>query len=641
MSALPPMSRCCRALAKHRSRIVLAILLSVGVEHRLLAAPVVDDSIAQRVLACTGCHGRDGRAASDGYYPRIAGKPAGYLYNQLVSFRNGTRRYAPMNRLVALLGDDYLREIAQHFASLDLPYSPPQPTTATQAVRTRGEMLAMRGDPARDIPACSSCHGDALTGVQPATPGLLGLPRDYLTAQLGAWKAGNRHATAPDCMARIAHRLSPEDIGAVSQWLATRPIPASTKPAMRLARKPTLECGTVSGGAAQVAKPAIGGATAMGEYLTRVGNCAGCHTARGGRPFAGGRPIDTPFGTVFSTNLTPDTDTGIGRWWGGDFWRALHEGVSRDGRALYPAFPYPNYTRVSRADADAIHAYLRSLPPVRQRNRPHALRFPYDSQLSLAAWRTLYFRPAAYENNATQSTEWNRGAYLVQGLGHCNACHSERNALGATTESPALAGGMIPMQNWYAPSLLSMSQAGVSRWKTEDIASLLSSGVAPGASVSGPMADVVHGATQYLTDADLQAMATYLRSLAQAEDAPQETTARSAPAWIELGATVYERHCANCHGSNGEGVVGIYPGLAGNRAVVLDPPANVIHMLLEGGFAPGTRRNPRPFGMPPFGPLLGDQEIAAVATYIRSVWNNRGREVTTFDVRRYRSDSIP
>ena len=630
MPASTRMFRCMAALA--------AMLVLCGLPQRAGAAPLVADTIAQRVQACTGCHGSDGRAASDGYYPRIAGKPAGYLFNQLVHFREGTRRYAPMNRLVALLDDDYLREIAEHFAALDLPYAPHRPAPATPTVEARGETLAKRGDPALGIPACAGCHGEALTGVRPATPGLLGLPRDYLSAQLGAWKVGNRKAAAPDCMAQIARRLTPADIGAVSIWLAGRTPPASARPATTLAKPPPLECGTVSGKPARDAPPVLSADAVRGEYLARAGNCAACHTARGGRVYAGGRGIETPFGSVFSTNLTPDAATGIGRWSGDDFWRALHEGRSRDGRALYPAFPYPSFTRVTRADADAIFAYLRSLAPVRQANRSHALRFPYDSRVSLSAWRGLYFRPATFEPDGSRSAQWNRGAYLVQGLGHCNQCHAARNALGATADSPALAGGMIPVQNWYAPSLLSAAQAGVAHWKIDEVVSLLKTGVAPQASASGPMAEVVRGATQHLNDADLRAMAVYLRSLPNADIPPRPTPARSEPAWTALGATLYERHCAGCHGSDGEGVGGRYPRLAGNRAVTLDPPANVIHMLLEGGFAPATRGNPRPFGMPPYATLLSDRDIAAVASYIRRTWDNRAAAVTAFDVTRYRGD---
>lgn len=210
------------------------------------ARPVFEDSMAQRTLACTVCHGKEGRAGPDGYYPRIAGKPAGYLYNQLLNFRDGRRRYGLMSRLLDPLSDEYLLEIARHFASLDLPYPAPQPSGLPAALLQRGQQLVQRGDAARNIPACAQCHGAALTGVVPNTPGLLGLSRDYLNSQLGAWRTGQRHAHAPDCMARIARQLAPEDLSAVAGWLAAQPLPAHTAPAASLPREPAIACGSVS-----------------------------------------------------------------------------------------------------------------------------------------------------------------------------------------------------------------------------------------------------------------------------------------------------------------------------------------------------------------------------------------------------------
>ena len=209
------------------------------------AAPPIVDTMAQRVLACTGCHGAEGRAASDGYYPRIAGKPAGYLHQQLLGFRDGRRRYALMTGLVAPLTDAYLREIAEHFSALDLPYAPPQVPVAGADVLARGEALAQRGDAARRIPACVQCHGAALMGVAPAVPALLGLPRDYLNSQLGAWRTGTRRAQAPDCMAQIARRLAPADIAALSQWLGAQAVPRHARAATALPEPMPLPCGGV------------------------------------------------------------------------------------------------------------------------------------------------------------------------------------------------------------------------------------------------------------------------------------------------------------------------------------------------------------------------------------------------------------
>ncbi len=215
----------------------------------LLGAPAAaappEDTLAQRVLACTACHGKEGRAAPDGYHPRIAGKPALYLFNQLVNFREGRRRYGPMIYLVDHLGDDYLREIAGHFAAIELPYPAPAPADDAPAVLALGERLATQGDAARKLPACAQCHGRALTGTAPAIPGLLGLPRDYLKGQLGAWVNGQRRAHAPDCMAEIARRLTPDDVSAVTAWLSSRPVPVPSTAAPSLPAPLPLECGGV------------------------------------------------------------------------------------------------------------------------------------------------------------------------------------------------------------------------------------------------------------------------------------------------------------------------------------------------------------------------------------------------------------
>jgi mono/diheme cytochrome c family protein len=390
----------------------------------------------------------------------------------------------------------------------------------------------------------------------------------------------------------------------------------------------------------QPAGAASAEAVARGAYLARVGNCIACHSERGGAPFAGGRAIDTPFGTVYSSNLTPDAATGIGEWSAQDFWRALHNGRSRDGRLLYPAFPYPNYTLVTRADSDAIFAYLRSLAPVRRANTPHGLRWPYSTQAALAVWRALYFTPGSYEADKAQSAEWNRGAYLVTGLGHCSACHTARNAWGASSDMMDLSGGVIPMQNWYAPSLASRGEAGVADWDAAQVEKLLRTGVAPRGTVLGPMAEVVLQSTQYLSDTDAHAMAVFLKALPQREgEAVQALPLR--PTVAELGARIYHDNCAQCHGDNGEGVPGAYPALAGNRAVNLPVTANLVQVVLGGGFAPSTAGNPRPFGMPPYATLLSDADVAAVISYIRMSWGNRSGGVGEVEVTQQRSATAP
>ena len=380
---------------------------------------------------------------------------------------------------------------------------------------------------------------------------------------------------------------------------------------------------------------------AHGAYLARAGNCQACHSARGGEPYAGGRAIETPFGTVFSSNLTPDAEHGLGRWSAPQFWRAMHHGRSADGRLLTPAFPYDNTTLLSRADSDALYAYLRSLAPVAQAVRPHELRFPFNTQAALAVWRALYFEPREFQADASQSAEWNRGAYLVQGLGHCNACHASRNALGATHGPLDLGGGLIPVHNWYAPSLADRREAGVADWESAEIVALLKTGAVNRASglvtASGPMGEVVLRSTQHLSDADLGAMAAYLQTLGARTDASQTAapeTRRAKP--NARGEKLYVDHCAACHGERGEGVPGAYAPLAGNRAVTMSMPANLVRIVLEGGFAPDTPGHPRPFGMPPFGQTLDNEDIAALLTHVRTSWGNQGSAVSALQVNRYR-----
>jgi mono/diheme cytochrome c family protein len=401
--------------------------------------------------------------------------------------------------------------------------------------------------------------------------------------------------------------------------------------------------GADSPSAAAIATRTPADLVARGEYLARAGDCIGCHSARGGVPYAGGRGIETPFGTVYAPNLTPDPETGLGRWSANDFWRALHNGRAPDGRLLYPVFPYPNYTRVVRADSDAMYAYLRSLPAVAQPNRPHELGFPFNLQAALAVWRALYFKPGVYVPDSARSAEWNRGAYLIEGLGHCNACHSSRNALGAPAGPLDLAGGLIPVQNWYAPSLTAADESSVADWDARDVVALLKTGVSARGAVLGPMSEVVLNSTQYLSDSDLAAMTTFLKALPAnraarppAGPAPAirtETQAR--------GAALYEKHCVGCHGERGEGVAGAYPALAGSRAVTMASSANLVHVVLQGGFPPTTAGNPRPFGMPPFATTLADADVADLLSFIRSAWGNRAASVSALEVSRYRSDVRP
>ena len=366
-----------------------------------------------------------------------------------------------------------------------------------------------------------------------------------------------------------------------------------------------------------------------GEYLARAGDCVACHTVPNGPVFAGGRAMATPFGNLYVPNITPDDDTGIGVWTSDEFYRMMHTGISRDGKLLYPAMPFASYTQVTRSDSDAIYAYLMSITPVKQKNREHELRFPFNNRELLIGWRTLYFKEGVFEPVAGQSAEWNRGAYLVRGLGHCAMCHTAVNALGGSSNSKAFEGGMIPNQNWYAPSLTSNREAGLGHWSIEEISDLLQAGVSKRGTVYGPMAEVVYNSLQYMTDEDIKAMAVYLKVLPQRDSAPPPTSqARMvAPEVMKLGRNVYEAQCAMCHGDAGKGQPPSLPILAGNQSITMDTPVNPIRMVLNGGYPPGTRRNPRPHGMPPFSHMLNDDEVAAVVTYIRVAWGNNGSPV--------------
>ncbi|MCV2359427.1 cytochrome c [Paucibacter sp. TC2R-5] len=376
-----------------------------------------------------------------------------------------------------------------------------------------------------------------------------------------------------------------------------------------------------------------------GAYLARAGNCMGCHTQRGGAPYAGGRALPTPFGDVFAPNLTPDPATGLGQWTSNDFWAALHNGRSKDGRLLTPAFPYTNYALVTREDADALFAYLQSLPAVAQANRAHELRFPYNTQPAMAVWRALYFRPAVFKPDAGRSAEWNRGAYLTQGLGHCNACHAPRNSLGATPAATDFSGGMLAPLAWYAPSLHDPAEAGVADWPAQDLRQWLKTGSSASSSALGPMGEVILGSTQFLNEADLAAMATYLQSLPQ-HAAAKSTQRRPEPALRELGKALYADHCARCHGEQGEGVKAAYPALAGSRSVQMQNPANLLRIIQRGGFAPATAGNPRPYGMPPFAGILSDTEQAALASFVRNAWGNQAADVRPLDVLQLKTQRV-
>lgn len=377
-----------------------------------------------------------------------------------------------------------------------------------------------------------------------------------------------------------------------------------------------------------------------GEYLARAGNCIGCHTERGQAEYAGGRAIGTPFGNIFSTNLTPDAETGIGAWTSADFFRAMRHGRSKDGRRLYPAFPYTNYTLISREDSDAIFAFLRSRAPVESPRIPPDLRFPYNTTLALMAWRALYFRPGQYVPDEGRSDVWNRGAYLTEGLGHCSACHTPRGSLGNIDPALAYAGGEIPSLGWDAPPLNPLTSDETSKHaQAEQMAALLKTGVSKRGVATGPMAEVVFHSLQYLDREDIDAIVDYVQTLPRGEPRSVQrgprVPERQRQTLLTRGASLYAEQCSDCHGMDGEGEAYKYPALAANGLVTSPSPSNLIRSVLFGGFAPSTEGNPRPYGMPPYSHQLADDEIAAILAYIRNAWGNGAPPVSVTEVARY------
>jgi mono/diheme cytochrome c family protein len=370
------------------------------------------------------------------------------------------------------------------------------------------------------------------------------------------------------------------------------------------------------------ALPAAAAATAegtqsiaqRGAYLAAAGDCVSCHTADAGKPFAGGYRINTPFGDLLAPNITPDPDTGIGRWSAEDFYRALHQGVNRHGQDMYPAMPYTFYTRVTRADSDAIFAYLQTVPAVRNAVEVNHLNFPFNQRWTMAGWRELFFTEGTFAPDARKSASWNRGAYLVEGLGHCSACHSPRDVLGGIEQKHQYTGADI--DGWFAPNLSSNLHVGLGSWTAQEIATYLKTGARPGTTTAfGPMAEVVHNSTSQLTDADLAAMGEYLKSL------PPESplrAARAAPQQSQVrGASLYMDHCSACHQAKGRGMTGIFPPLAGNGAVIARDPGNVLQAILKGI----PMRNGY-VAMPSFASQLDDQQVADLANYVRTSWGN-------------------
>jgi mono/diheme cytochrome c family protein len=394
----------------------------------------------------------------------------------------------------------------------------------------------------------------------------------------------------------------------------------------------TLLCAALDADWAQADAPQD--AIARGKALVDAADCASCHTADPAKPLAGGKRIDTPFGAVFSPNLTPDRDTGLGAWTDDEFYRALHEGVARNGARYYPAFPYPNFTKITRDDVLAIRAYLATLTPVRNTPPPPQLRFPLNNRLVMRGWNWLFFRPGTFEKNPQKSDEWNRGAYLVEGAAHCGACHTPKNMFGADKRGQAYGGGLV--DGWFAPRLDGAERSGLKSWSVEDIAEYLQSGRNGKSHAGKLMAEVVVNSTSKMSDADVRAMALYLKDLPAG--IPEPAVTRLTQAQMTDGARIYQA-CAACHEADGSGSPRIYPPLPGNANLQSTDPSSTLRIILEGARTVTTPRAPNAGSMPAYSRKLTDQEIADVATYIRNAWGNAAPAVTSGQVAKARRES--
>jgi alcohol dehydrogenase (quinone), cytochrome c subunit len=391
----------------------------------------------------------------------------------------------------------------------------------------------------------------------------------------------------------------------------------------------------------------------QGEYLARAGDCVACHTAKGGKPFAGGLPMETPIGTIYSTNITPDK-TGLGDYSFDDFDKAVRHGVAKNGSTLYPAMPYPSYARVSDADMKALYAYfMNGVAPVTQENKGSDIPWPLSMRWPLTGWRWM-FAPnvVAYQPADGEEAAISRGAYLVEGLGHCGACHTPRaltmqeKALSAHEGSVFLSGS-APLEGWIAKSLRGDHKDGLGSWSEEQLVQFLKTGRSDRSAVFGGMSDVVEHSMQFMSDDDLTAIARYLKSLPANDpnDQPHPYDKQVAQAlWkgddSKPGASVYIDNCAACHRTDGHGYTRVFPALAGNPVLQSDDPTSLINIVLKGGTLPATRTAPSTFTMPAFAWRLSDQEVADVVNFIRTSWGNKGAQVKPADVADLRKDDV-
>jgi mono/diheme cytochrome c family protein len=355
-----------------------------------------------------------------------------------------------------------------------------------------------------------------------------------------------------------------------------------------------------------------------GRYLAVAGDCGSCHTVPGsGQPFAGGRPIETPFGVVVGANITPDLETGIGAWSDEAFVRALREGKGHNGQPLYPAMPYPYYTKLTESDALAIRAYLNTVKPVRNAVVSNKLPFPFDVREGMTAWNAIYFRNGEFKPDPTKSAEWNRGAYLVEGLGHCGACHTPKTTLGGDEGARAFQG--YALQGWFAPNITNDNERGLGGWSVADIAAYLKNGHNPTTASTGIMGEEITLSSSQMTDADLTAIASYLKDLPGQTASPSAAVSASDPKMVAGGA-IYADECSACHGMDGKGVPYLFPSLAGSPNVRSADPTSLIRVLIEGARSIATAGEPTGPGMPSFAWKLSDDEAAAVLTYVRNSW---------------------
>ncbi|MCZ4061083.1 cytochrome c [Pantoea sp. LMR881] len=374
-------------------------------------------------------------------------------------------------------------------------------------------------------------------------------------------------------------------------------------------------------------------AVARGKYIAIAGDCVACHTSPGSKEaFSGGYSISTPFGGIFASNITPDTETGIGSWTERDFYRAVRHGKGKEGENLYPAMPYNAYVKVSDKDMHDLWMYMRSVKPVHNNVPETNLGFPYNIRLAMMSWNLLFFKNKGFETNPDKSAEWNRGAYLVEGLEHCSACHTAKNPLGGDRDA-YLQGSNLA--EWHAPDITPNTYTGIGTWNNDQIVDYLKLGSNHVAVASGPMAEAVTNSTQYLTDGDLHAIAVYLKSL------PASELKKPAPvsldtAQMKTGENVYSANCAACHNSDGKGIPNLAASLANNPALMAEDASSIITTVLQGGRGAVTRGNPTSGAMPSFAWKLSDDQIAAVSTYIRNSWGNAASAVPPLNVKEER-----